>query len=100
MRLKEFYQLEFQIIYGLTTANDYSEKLFPMVRELLEKVVAKPCRIEPSDRLPSYSSQTMDIVVEDNDMEICSMSVRNDLPGYKVLEVAIGTDRLIYNYYR
>lgn len=100
MRLKEFYQLEFQIIYGLTTANDYSEELFPMVRELLEKIVAKPCRLEASDRLPSYSECTMDIVVEDNDMEIASMSVRTDLPGYKVLEVAIGTDRLIYNYYR
>ena len=100
MRLKEFYQLEFQIIYGLTTANDYSEELFPMVQELLEKIVAKPCQLELSDRLPSYSECTMDIVVEDNDMEIASMSVRTDLPGYKVLEVAIGTDRLIYNYYR
>lgn len=100
MRLKEFYQLEFQIIYSPTTACDYSEKLFNCVLETLQKVVSKLCRIEPSDRLPSYSTKTMDIVVDDNNMEICSMSQRNDLIGFNVLEVAIGTDRLIYNYYR
>ena len=100
MRLKEFYQLEFQIIFPLSTEMDYSISLFQWVQELLSHILSQSCRLEPSDRLPSYSESTMDIIVEDNDMEVASMSKRNDLPWYKVIEVAIGTDRLIYNYYR
>jgi glycyl-tRNA synthetase len=96
MRLKEFYQLEFQIIFTETTKNDYSVKLYPRVQEAIESLIGE-CRMEPSDRLPSYSEETIDIVCEATDMEVCSMSKRNDLEGYKVIEVAIGTDRLLFN---
>lgn len=104
MRLKEFYQLEFQIIYFESTQNDYSIELIPKVKEILEKLIGKECRIEDSDRLPKYSESTTDIVVCDNNMEIASISKRNDFPMWnwnkmKVLEVAIWTDRLIYNRY-
>lgn len=97
MRLKEFYQLEFQIIFGATTANDYSAKLYPDVLKAISNMIGE-CRMEPSDRLPDYSEETMDIVCVKSDMEVCSMSKRKDLEGYKVIEIAIGTDRCIYNF--
>lgn len=97
MRLKEFYQLEFQCIYGLTTANDYSTVVVPRVHLALHKLLG-PCRIEASDRLPDYSESTQDIVVEFNSMEVCSISKRRDFEGAKVLEVAVGTDRCVYNF--
>ena len=31
-------------------------------------------------------------------MEVCSMSKRKDLEGYKVIEIAIGTDRCVFNF--
>lgn len=97
MRLKEFYQLEFQCIYGLTTANDYSVNIIPQVRRFMSDMIG-PCRIEDSDRLPNYSEKTVDVVCEKTNMEVCSISVRNDFPNAKVLEVAIGTDRCVYNF--
>jgi glycyl-tRNA synthetase len=97
MRLKEFYQLEFQIIFGATTANDYSVALYPAVLKAISNMIGE-CRLEPSDRLPDYSEETMDIVCVKSEMEVCSMSKRKDLEGYKVIEIAIGTDRCIYNF--
>lgn len=97
MRLKEFYQLEFQIIFGATTLNDYSIKLYPDVLKAVSNMLGE-CRIEPSDRLPDYSEETTDIVCIKSEMEVCSMSKRKDFEGYKVIEIAIGTDRCIYNF--
>lgn len=97
MRLKEFYQLEFQIIYSPSTKNDYAPATIDDVKSMIQEYVG-PCRIEDSDRLPSYSEATKDIICEQNDMEVCSISLRKDLEGYKVLEVAIGTDRVVYNH--
>ena len=95
MRLKEFYQLEFQIIFSTNTANDYSLKLYPEILKTISDLIGE-CRIEKSDRLPDYSEETIDIVCCKNDMEVCSMSKRKDLEGYKVIEIAIGTDRCVY----
>lgn len=97
MRLKEFYQLEFQIAFSSTTANDYSISLIPTVQQAISEMIG-PCRVEPSDRLPDYSESTMDIVCEATNMEVCSISKRKDFPKAKVLEVAIGTDRCVYNF--
>lgn len=97
MRLKEFYQLEFQIIFSLSTGKDYTEELYRDMRHAIQKLVG-PCDLELSDRLPDYSEETTDIVRQKNGMEVCSMSKRKDFEGYKVVEVAIGTDRLIYNH--
>lgn len=73
-----------------------------------------PARIVESDRLPSYSLRTMDIEVFNDDkwMEVCSISKRTDFPqkarihvkdrviekDLLVLEIALGSDRLLYNY--
>lgn len=97
MRLKEFYQLEFQIAYGISTANDYSVSLIPAVQKAISDLIGS-CRIEASDRLPDYSESTTDIICEKSNMEVCSISKRKDLSGLKVLEVAVGTDRCIYNF--
>lgn len=94
MRLKEFYQLEFQIIFKSDTKNDYSLAVIPAVKEMIAKMIG-PCRIEESDRIPSYSESTTDIICEANDIEVCSISKRKDFADAKVLEVAIGTDRCV-----
>lgn len=111
MRLKEFYQLEFQCLYSADTKNDYQQKIIEPIRSFFETLIGKKCRSIESDRLPSYSLKTIDIEVMNPDkwMEICSISVRNDFPGklnisgtekdILVLEVAIGMDRLIYNHF-
>lgn len=97
MRLKEFYQLEFQIAYSPTTANDYAVSLIPAVQRAISEMIG-PCRMEPSDRLPDYSESTTDIIVEKTNMEVCSISKRKDFPQAKILEVAIGTDRCVFNF--
>lgn len=97
MRLKEFYQLEFQIVVSDTTMNDYSVKLIPAVQKMISDMIGE-CYIEDSDRLPSYSEQTTDVVCKENDMEVCSISKRMDCEQGKVLEVAIGVDRCVYNF--
>jgi len=97
MKLKEFYQLEFQIAFSLTTANDYSTSLIPAVAQAIAYMIGS-CRTENSDRLPDYSEATIDVVCERNNMEVCSISKRKDLADTKVLEVAIGTDRCVFNF--
>jgi glycyl-tRNA synthetase len=111
MRLKEFYQLEFQCLYGMTTANDYQ----PLVLEALLAAFTQllgPCKVEASDRLPDYSESTVDIVYCKTGMELASISKRKDFTGNvyagqnkvgliqsaKCLEVAIGTDRCMANF--
>jgi len=99
MRLKEFYQLEFQIIFSNSTMKDYSEKLYIDLWKSFNKLIGN-CVAEPSDRLPSYSEETIDIinVWDGNSMELCSMSKRKDFEGFKVIEIAIGTDRCIQRF--
>lgn len=114
MRLKEFYQTEFQCIYAADTLNDYQEKVLEPLRKMFEDILALPTRIVQSDRLPDYSLRTMDIEVfnEDKWMELCSISKRKDFTkkaiiNYKsklfekdllVLEIATSSDRIVYNY--
>lgn len=116
MRLKEFYQQEFQFIYTEDSANDYHTALLPRVAEMIRQQLALPTRIVQSDRLPSYSKKTFDVEVSlapDKWMEIASVSLRTDFPGKAkftgkgggtvekgllVVEVAIGLDRCVYHY--
>lgn len=114
MRLKEFYQQEFQCIYTADTLNDYHAKCLDPVKEMIGNALALPVRVVPSDRLPSYSQVTMDIEINNGDkwMEVCSISRRTDFPGKAkftttkgivekdilVLEIAIGLDRCVYCY--
>jgi glycyl-tRNA synthetase len=114
MRLKEFYQQEFQCLYTADTANDYHAAILEPMRKMIADFIMLPTRIVESDRLPSYSQVTMDVEVDNGDkwMEVCSISRRTDFPqkltftGKKgvvekdalVLEVAIGLDRVVYNW--
>jgi glycyl-tRNA synthetase len=113
VRLKEFYQQEFQCLYTADSANDYHKNCLEPVQAMLTDMISLPTRIVPSDRLPSYSQVTMDVEVWNGDkwMEICSISRRTDFPQKAVfqsksttvekdifvLEVAIGLDRCVYN---
>ena len=63
MRLKEFYQQEFQCIYTTDTKNDYQEAVLEPVRKMIGEMVRLPTRLVESDRLPSYSLRTMDVEV-------------------------------------
>ena len=112
MRLKEFYQMEFQCAYGADTMNDYHGKCLESVRKMLAQATGLPTRIVESDRLPDYSLTTMDVEVDTGErwMEVCSISKRKDFPiknrfqgkdkAWKetdvlVLEIAIGIDRTV-----
>lgn len=105
-RFKEFYQQEFQCIFTSTTKNDYHEKIAPKIEAFVRNTLKLPTRLVPSDRLPSYSLKTLDVEVDNGDkwMEVCSISLRTDFVGpnpdvkYLVVEIAMGLDRLIYNY--
>lgn len=97
MRLKEFYQLEFQIMFSASTANDYSVAMKEDVKNMISDLIG-PCKIEPSDRLPDYAEWTYDVIHSESNMEVCSMSKRKDFDLAKVLEVAIGTDRMVYHF--
>lgn len=113
MRLKEFYQQEFQCFYAEDTMNDYHSSVLEPVKQMLADATNLEARIIPSDRLPSYSEITTDVEVFNGDkwMEVCSISRRNDFTTtakfqtknglvekkLKVLEIAIGLDRVIYN---
>lgn len=103
VRLKEFYQLEFQCIYTKDTKKDYHD-LLESLRNLVENLTNKKARIIESDRLPHYSESTIDIEVlmPNKWLEIMSSSKRNDVPfswnDKKLLntEFAFGLDRLVY----
>ena len=94
MRLKEFYQLEFQYLYDPKTGMDYAVRLIPAVYEAVQQLVGE-CKVVDSDRLPDYSERTVDIEHVASGMELCSISARKDFEGSKVLEVAVGTDRVV-----
>lgn len=124
MRLKEFYQLEFQCVFTADTKNDYHTALLKPVENMIKDMVGLKTRIVESDRLPDYSSKTMDvecvsyiacpdngqggIMAVEEKMELASISLRKDFPGtFKfnksekdllVAEVAIGLDRCVYNF--
>lgn len=115
MRLKEFYQQEFQCVYTDDSGNDYFGQLLPFVERMIWEMVGLPTRIVESDRLPSYSLKTMDVEVNNGDkwMEVSSISLRKDFTAKAkfltknkgeversvlVVEVAIGLDRCVYNF--
>ena len=116
MRLKEFYQQEFQCLFTADTKNDYHSAIIEPVRVMVTEMIGLPSRTVPSDRLPSYSLKTIDVEVYNGDkwMEVSSISLRTDFPDkarfttkkglvekdLMVLEVAIGLYRCVYNFIR
>lgn len=99
VRLKEFYQLEFQILFAESTRNDYAKAVIPATCQMIASMIG-PCYSEPSDRVPAYAEWTQDVICRKSRMEVCSISMRKDFPDARNLEVAIGTDRCIYNFDR
>lgn len=103
VRLKEFYQQEFQCIYTEDTKKDYHD-LADHLATSVSKLLGTETRLIPSDRLPSYSERTLDIEAKTPHkwLEVCSISKRTDVPfewnGKKLLntEFAFGLDRLTY----
>jgi glycyl-tRNA synthetase len=110
MRLKEFYQLEFQCAFTDDSKNDYHTALLAPVGKMIGDMTGLETRLVPSDRLPDYSLKTMDVEADTGDkwMEMASISLRKDFPGvvkFKgsekkllVAEVAIGVDRCVYGF--
>ncbi|MBB3452582.1 glycyl-tRNA synthetase [Rhizobium sp. BK313] len=115
MRLKEFWQIEFQAAFSADSDMDYHAACLEPVRKMIASVINLPTRIVESDRLPSYSQVTMDVEVDNGFkwMEICSISRRTDFPrkfvsrakggatrehDVLVLEIAIGLDRCLHNW--
>lgn len=104
VRLKEFYQLEFQCIVTEDTKNNYQETMLQHIADLVKALLGLDVRVIESDRLPHYSKKTMDIEVKTPHkwLEVMSCSLRNDVPfeweGRKLInyEFAFGSDRLTY----
>lgn len=98
MRLKEFYQQEFQCLYAEGTKADYQALVMEPLAEMLGDAIGKPVRVVESDRLPDYSLKTIDVEADlgDRFMEVCSVSLRTDFgEGVRVLEIAIGLCRCV-----
>lgn len=110
LRYYEFTQLEFQCIYAADSKADYRPSVVSRIAREIRLLTGLETRIIPSDRLPSYSTKTEDVEVWWEGQhsggeawrwaEMCSISDRTDFPKIgqremKVLEVAIGIDRII-----
>lgn len=110
VRLKEFYQQEFQCFYSKSSKADYQSSVSSFLLPKLENILHLEMRLTESDRLPNYSLKTLDIEVNLGDrwMEIASISIRKDFTEYThpkcqdimVLELAFGLDRLVYCFNR
>lgn len=98
LRFNEFWQLEFQCIYSVSTKVDYRMPLMEVVSGEIERFTGLRTVHNISDRLPTYSESTIDINVvpsPEKSLEMASYSIRNDFSDdTKVCEIAIGLDRV------
>lgn len=105
LRFNEFQQLEFQCIYGESTAAPIAETLRRNLLPRVSALTSREARLVESDRLPSYATETIDIEVLTSSgdwREVASTSRRTDFPqvaGMKFnclcFEVAFGLDRMV-----
>jgi len=98
LRFNEFWQLEFQVAYRADTKADYRAALMTVATREIARETSTSTRHVESDRLPAYSSSTLDIEVLHGDVwrEVASCSLRTDYaPDVLVCEIAIGLDRVI-----
>lgn len=87
LRLREFWQQEFQLFCLPGTKADY-------VGAALGALTARfGGDAVDAQELPHYSMRTIDWMM--GDLEVAGCSVRTDFPGLEVHEVAVGLDRLI-----
>lgn len=101
LRFNEFWQLEFQSLYSVSTKADYRIVVQDALIELLSLMYDKKnVRLIPSDRLPAYSKETNDLELYDEKrerwFEVASLSSRTDFHSdIENLEIAFGLDRLV-----
>ncbi len=98
LRFNEFTQAEWQCIYRADTKADYEEAVRTEVAFAVAAFTGREVRVVGSDRLPDYSIQTHDVEVlwKGDWKEMCSISIRTDYAAsLRVLEVAVGLDRLL-----
>jgi glycyl-tRNA synthetase len=98
LRFFEFTQLELQCLFTADTKADYRDAVMGPLESVLSYLCRKPhSRIVDSDRLPSYSESTLDIEALHlgHWREVASVSYRTDFPPFRVLEIAIGLDRVV-----
>lgn len=83
VRLKEFWQQEFQCAYSSDTFEDWQAFVVEPVKAIVADLTRCPARVVVSDRLPAYSVRTIDVEVWNSQkwMEICSISKRIDFPA-------------------
>ena len=97
LRFNEFWQLEFQCIYGIDTKADYRASLIPAVASEIARFTRRATRVVASDRIPAYAISTIDIEARYSGVfrEIASCSIRTDFSdNTRVCEIAIGLDRV------
>jgi glycyl-tRNA synthetase len=103
LRFNAFNQLEFQLIHTTDTKADIVTPLRDALVTAVERIAGLETRLIPSDRLPAYATETVDIEcnVGNEWREVASTSRRTDfpeVPGFKpcqVFEVAFGLDRMV-----
>lgn len=104
LRLNAFTQLEMQCILYEDSALDIAPPLREAIAAQVRRITGLETRMIPSDRLPSYATETIDIeCLQPNGewREVASTSRRTDfpeIPGFKplkVVEIALGMDRLV-----
>jgi glycyl-tRNA synthetase len=104
LRFNAFVQLEFQLIHSADTKADIVTPVREALALLVRRATGSETRLISSDRLPAYSTETVDIeVLQGNHewREVASTSRRTDfpvVPGFKpcnVFEVAFGMDRMV-----
>lgn len=100
-RYNEFTQAEWQCIYSKGTMADYRTPILSALQKEAQYLIGNSF-IASSDRLPSYSTETTDVMIacEYRDVEIASISTRTDYPEANVLEIAFGLDRMVDLYQR
>jgi glycyl-tRNA synthetase len=92
LRFKEFYQLEYQLVYPENTKVDYLNIFVSQFVIYLEKVFNyRGVFAESQEKLPHYSKRTTDIYLDNH--EIIGISDRIDF-DYPVMEIACGLDRV------
>lgn len=95
LRLKQFYQIEFQLFASQGSKAPYLEEALKALIKQYGGFAMAP------DSLPHYSEKTIDWGFGENggfgenNLEVAGLSVRKDWPHGMVFEVAIGLDRLV-----
>jgi histidyl-tRNA synthetase len=92
LRFKEFYQLEYQLIYSMDTKADYHAYMSDGMTDVLGFILNKRISIDTVKDLPHYSEKTTDLYYDKH--ELVAISSRKDFSPHKVLEISCGLDRI------